>query len=228
MRMRRKKHLDERLAAVSDRLFISDTEDRNFNTAVQKKEYIDLDGWFGRSAPYFLEIGCGKGGFAVQFALKNPGINLIAVEKNSNVIVEACETAQTAGADNLRFIKCGAEYLEKYLPPDIIGRIFLNFSCPFPKNKYASHRLTHPRFLEIYKRIMTKDAEIHQKTDNMKLFEFSLETLSGEGFALKNISLNLHNSGFEGNIETEYERKFTALGQPIYRLEAYLKNRDGE
>lgn len=228
MRMRRKKHLDERLAAVSDRLFISDTQDRNFNTAVQQKEYIDLDGWFKRSAPYFLEIGCGKGGFAVQFALQNPGINLIAVEKSSNVIVEACEAAAASGADNLRFIKCGAEYLEKYLTPNIIGRIFLNFSCPFPKNKYASHRLTHPKFLKIYRRLMAEGAEIHQKTDNMKLFEFSLESFSGEGFALKNVSLDLHNSGFEGNIETEYERKFTALGQPTYRLEAYLKNRDGE
>lgn len=221
--MRKKKHLEERLCEVSDYLFISDIEDRNFNTAVEVKEYIDLDAWFNRKAPYYLEIGCGKGGFALQFAAAHPEINLLAVEKSANVIVEACEAAKKAGIRNLRFLKCSAEYLEKYIPKNTAERIFLNFSCPFPKNKYASHRLTHPNFLEIYKRIMTSDAEIHQKTDNMKFFEFSLEALSGSGFTLKNISLDLHSSDFEGNIETEYEHKFASQGFPIYRLEAFLK-----
>lgn len=222
MRMRKKKYLDERLCAVSDILFISDIEDRNFNTAAEKKEYIDFDNWFGRCAPYMLEIGCGKGGFAVEFARRNPDINLIAVEKDSNVIVSACEKAENEGIANIRFIKCSAEYLPKYIKPKSIERIFLNFSCPFPKNKYASHRLTHPRFIEIYKELMMHGAEIHQKTDNMGLFEFSVESLTGSGFALKNVSLDLHNSGFEGNIETEYEHKFSSLGLPIYRLEAYI------
>lgn len=222
MRMRKKKHLEERLANTSDYLFISDIEDRNFNTAVQSAEYIDFDTWFSRNAPYMLEIGCGKGGFAVEYAKRNPDINLIAVEKDANVIVAACEKAKSEGVKNLRFIKCSAEYLPKYIKPDSIERIFLNFSCPFPKNKYASHRLTHPKFLKIYKGIMKKGAEIHQKTDNMGFFEFSLENFSGNGFALKNISLDLHNSGFEGNIETEYEHKFASCGLPIYRLEAYI------
>ena len=217
MRMRKKKYLDERLIAVSDTLFISDIEDRNFITANDKKEYIDFDKWFNRKAPYMLEIGCGKGGFAAEFARRNPDINLIAVERDSNVIVSACE-----GITNVRFIKCSAEYLPKYIKPHSIERIFLNFSCPFPKNKYASHRLTHPRFLAIYKELMNAEAEIHQKTDNSQLFEFSLETLTNSGFALKNVSLDLHKSGFEGNIETEYEHKFVSLGLPIYRLEAYI------
>lgn len=222
MRMRRKKNLEERLAAVSDYLFQSNFEDRNFNTAKDKKEYIDFDGWFGSNKPLYLEIGCGKGKFACEYAAQNPDINLIAVEKSGNVIVEACEKAQEMGLTNLKFIKCGAEYLEKYIKAQSIERIFLNFSCPFPKAAYATHRLTHLRFLEIYKRIMTTDAEIHQKTDNMHFFEFSLEHLSHSGFALKNVSLDLHNSDFEGNIETEYEHRFVSLGQPIYRLEAYL------
>ena len=226
MRMRRKKNLEERLGNVSDCLLISDFEDRNFNTAKDKKEYIDFKKWFGNDNPLFLEIGCGKGKFACEYAAKNPEINLIAVEKSGNVIVEACEKAKEMGLSNLKFIKCGAEYLEKYLEPDSVGRIFLNFSCPFPKAAYATHRLTHIRFLEIYKRIMKKDAEIHQKTDNMHFFEFSLEHFTIGGFRLKNISLDLHNSGFEGNIETEYEHRFASLGQPIYRLEAYLENND--
>ena len=226
MRMRKKKHLEERLAGISDLLFISDLEDRNFNNAADNPEYIDFDEQFGRSAPQYLEIGCGKGGFAVEYARRNPQINLIAVEKDANVIVAACEAAKNAGVQNLRFIKCGAEYLPKYIKPESIGRIFLNFSCPFPKNKYASHRLTHRRFLKIYKSLMLPGAEIHQKTDNMHFFEFSIEELTASGFALKNISLDLHASDFENNIETEYEHKFASLGQPIYRLEAYLPNED--
>ncbi len=223
MRMRKKKHLEERLEAVSDILFISNIEDRNFNTAIKEKEYIDIENWFSKDNPLYLEIGCGKGKFAFEFAKANPDINLLAVEKSGNVLVEACEKAKAENIPNLRFIKAGAEYLEKYLKPESIDRIFLNFSCPFPKNAYASHRLTHSRFLEIYKRLLKKDAEIHQKTDNMHFFEFSIEHLSGSGFALKNVSLDLHKSGFEGNIETEYEHRFATLGQPIYRLEAYIK-----
>lgn len=224
MRMRKKKYLEERLQNVSDYIFISDFEDRNFNTAVMEKDYLDLDGWFGSKKPLYLEIGCGKGKFACEYAKAYPDINLLAVEKSANVIVEACETAQKLGLKNLKFIKCGAEYLEKYLMEQSVERIFLNFSCPFPKAAYATHRLTHQRFLKIYERLMKNGAEIHQKTDNMHFFEFSLEQLSQSGFALKNVSLDLHNSGFEGNIETEYEHKFASLGQPIYRLEAYKEN----
>lgn len=223
MRMRKKKYLDERLAAVEDILFVANCDDRNFITAILEKEYIDLEKWFGRSAPVFLEIGCGKGKFAADFAQLHPEINLIAVERDANVIVSACEEAKRRGLSNLKFMKCRAEYLERYLRADSVERIFLNFSCPFPKSKYASHRLTNCTFLEIYKRLMKSDAEIHQKTDNKGLFEFSIEQLSQNGFALKNVTLDLHNSKFEGNIVTEYEQRFVSQGLPIYRLEAYIK-----
>ncbi len=224
MRMRKKKNLEERLAAVNEILFTSDIEDRNFNTAKNEKEYIDFDSWFEKKQPLYLEIGCGKGKFAYTFAKEHPEINLVAVEKSGNVIVEACEKAKEIGLTNLKFIKCGAEYLEKYFEDKSIDRIFLNFSCPFPKKAYATHRLTHERFLNIYKNLLKSGAEIHQKTDNIHFFEFSLESFSNNGFALKNISLDLHKSDFEGNIETEYEQKFSSLGFPIYRLEAYIKD----
>ena len=224
MRMRKKKYLEERLAAVSDILFKSDIEDRNFNTAILEKEYLDLEEWFGNSNPLYLEVGCGKGRFACDFAEQNPNINLIAVEKSGNVITAACEEAKKRGLKNLKFIKCGAEYLEKYLKENSVERIFLNFSCPFPKSGYATHRLTHNRFLESYKKLLKKGGEIHQKTDNMHFFEFSLEQLSASGFALKNVSLDLHKSGYEGNIMTEYEEKFASKGFPIYRLEAYIND----
>ncbi len=223
MRMRKKKNLKERLDAVKDYLYISESEDRNFKTAINDKDYINFDGWFGASQPLYLEVGCGKGRFACEYAAAHPEINLIAVEKEANVVVSACELAQQMNLKNVRFIKCSAEYLERHIKPESVEQIFLNFSCPFPKNKYASHRLTHSGFLEIYKRIMKPTAEIHQKTDNMKLFEFSIEELSQNGFALKNVSLDLHNSDFEGNIMTEYEQKFVSQGLPIYRLEAFIK-----
>ena len=194
MRMRKKKYLNERLEQVSDILFISDFEDRNFNTAIKEKEYLDLKNWFQNDNPLYLEIGCGKGKFACEYAARHPEINLLAVEKSGNVIVEACETAKKQGLKNVKFLKCGAEYLEKYLKEKSVDRIFLNFSCPFPKAAYATHRLTHTRFLEIYKRLMSNGAEIHQKTDNMHFFEFSLEHFATAGFRLKNISLDLHNS----------------------------------
>ena len=222
--MRKKKYLEERLNAVSDILFRIDTFDRNFNTAILEKEYIDLARWFGNDNPIYLEIGCGKGGFAAEFAKRNPDINLIALEKSANVIVGACEIAKNENIPNLRFICGSAEYIEKYIPEKCIERLFLNFSCPFPKNAYAVHRLTHHRFLKIYKNILKNGAEIHQKTDNMHFFEFSLQEFSQNGFALQNVSLDLHNSDFEGNIMTEYESRFVALRQPIYRLEAYVND----
>ena len=221
MRMRRKKHLEERLEACGDKIIFMDREDRSF--AVKTSDSVlDLKALFGSDRPVHMEIGCGKGKFICDIARQNSDINYLAVEKASNVIVDAAEKAIELGIKNVIFLRGGAEYLESYIPPHSIGRIYLNFSCPFPKKSYASHRLTHHRFLEIYKAIMQQGAEIHQKTDNMQLFEFSIEELSHTGFGIKNVSLDLHSSGFEGNIMTEYETRFSELGQPIYRLEAEI------
>lgn len=222
MRMRKKKHLEERLAKCSNviKLF---SEDCNFLTAIEKKEYIDTAALFGNNNPVVLEIGCGKGRFACEFAKRNPHVNVLALEKCANVLVIASETAMKENISNLIFLHGGAEYLEKYIIPETVERIFLNFSCPYPKKRYANHRLTNARFLKSYAVILKKGAEIHQKTDNMHFFEYSIEQLSDYGFTIKNVSLDLHNSEFEGNIETEYEQKFSSLGMPIYRLEAYLK-----
>ncbi len=222
MRMRKKKYLEERLAQC-DNIIPLFSDDRNFVTAIEKKEYIDTQALFGNSNPVVLEIGCGKGKFACELAKQNPDINVLALEKVANVIVMASEASQQDNIKNLKFLHGGAEYLEKYIKPESIERIYLNFSCPYPKKAYANHRLTNARFLKSYAVILKKGAEIHQKTDNMHFFEYSIEQLTGFGFSLKNVSLDLHNSGFEGNIETEYEHRFASQGMPIYRLEAYLK-----
>jgi tRNA (guanine-N7-)-methyltransferase len=223
MRMRKKKYLDERIDACEGLLLTLVSEDRNFETAKEKKNYLDFEELFGNANPVYMEIGCGKGQFVCELAKLHPGYNYIAVEKVGNVIVSAAERAKNEGIPNVRFLKCGAEYLQCFIPEKSIEGLYLNFSCPYPKKAYTSHRLTNERFLNIYKEILKDGAEIHQKTDNMHFFEYSIEEFTKCGFALKNVSLDLHSSDFEGNIVTEYESKFVAEGLPIYRLEAYIK-----
>lgn len=220
MRMRRKKYLDERLDACGnvDLGWLVDYAAEQRGETQQRT--LDVREIFGNDNPVHLEVGCGKGGFAVEAARRNPDINFIAVEMARNVIVSAMELAVKENLPNLKFLMGKAEYLEKFFPENSVERIYLNFSCPYPKETYKKHRLTHPVFLEIYKHILIPGGEVHQKTDNMKLFEFSIENLSQCGFKLKNVSLDLHNSGFEGNIVTEYEKRFSEQGFPIYRLEA--------
>lgn len=223
MRMRRKKNLDERLENCREVMLYMQCQNEHASDPLSEEFFADSQKIFKNDNPLYLEIGCGKGGFAIEFAKQNPEINLIAVEKTPNVLITGMEEQMKLMLPNLKFCMGQAEYLDHLFRENTIDRIFLNFSCPFPKKQYAAHRLTHRRFLEIYRRVMKPTAEIHQKTDNMRFFEFSLEQLSQNGYGLKNVSLDLHNSGFEGNIMTEYEKRFTELGQPIYRLEAFIR-----
>ncbi|MBO5274345.1 MAG: tRNA (guanosine(46)-N7)-methyltransferase TrmB [Clostridia bacterium] len=205
MRMRKKKHGAERIAACSD-ILIRSADDIPFE------------------APYELEIGCGKGSFIVELARRNPDRNYIAVEKISDVILLAMEKAKAAELTNVRFLIGDAGTLTEVFKKGDISRIYLNFSDPWPKAGYAKRRLTHRGFLEKYKSILTDDGEIHFKTDNRVLFDFSLEEFEACGFALRNVTNDLHNSPYnEGNIVTEYETNFSAKGFTINRVEAYLK-----
>ena len=220
MRMRKKKNQEERLSALTNRLTFT-TDELRFDAEVEK-QYIDFAALFHNDNPVYMEIGAGKGQFAIELARRNPDINVLAVEKTDKVLLIACENAMKADLKNLVFLNINAEYLPRYISPNSISRLYLNFSCPFPKHTYANKRLTNPFFLNIYKGFLKENAEIHQKTDNMHFFEYSIEQFSNNGFALKNISLDLHNSDFTDNIETEYEQKFVARGLPIYRLEAVM------
>ncbi len=221
MRMRRKKNLEERIAGFNNIISIPRVTDDHRNI-VSVKEYIDFCEIFGNDNPVHMEIGCGKGQFIFELAQRTPEINYIAVEVNESVISDACKKAQDAGINNVIFMKCGAEILSKYIRPATIGRLYLNFSCPLPKKANENRRLTNIRFLEIYKEILKDGADIHQKTDNMHFFEYSIEQYTLAGFKLRNVSLDLHKSNFENNIVTEYEKKFSSMGMPIYRLEAYI------
>ena len=154
MRMRRKKNLEERLGRCIDVLLPISDDEKNSLVDFGDSRYLDFEKIFGNSNPVMLEIGSGKGRFAREFAKANPEINLIAIEKSRNVMVDACESAQKENIPNLRFAATGAEYLERYFPNGSIERIYLNFSCPYPKKSYANRRLTNHRFLGIYDKIL--------------------------------------------------------------------------
>lgn len=222
MRMRRKRNLDAFIAAYPDLLIIPEKPDLNTQKALKHKNYLDLNVLFGKDSAE-LEIGCGKGAFICELAKRNPDKAFLAVEVSKNVIVEACKKARNENLKNVLFINCAAEILPCFLPRNSIDRIYLNFSCPYPKYTYAAHRLTNRRFLDSYLEYLKPAGEIHQKTDNMHFFEYSLEQYSLAGYGIKNISLDLHGSDFQGNIVTEYEKKFSDIGMPIYRAEAYIK-----
>lgn len=220
MRMRRIRNHDERKQACLPVMLYVEKTQEDYREIVKRKELLDYKSIFGNDNPVELEIGCGMGRFVLELAKRNPDVNYLAVEVNSNCIIEACEAVLQAGLKNVYFMRCGAELLEKYIPQGSVRRIYLNHSCPFPKNRYANRRLTNLKFMPIYSHCLCADGEIHQKTDNMHFFEYSIEQYSAYGVRLKNISLDLHNSDFEGNIITEYEAKFLRKNMPIYRLEA--------
>lgn len=221
MRMRRKKHLDERLADCKN-LFTDMQVDSVRFDHTNEAHTLNLAAIFGNDDPVELEIGCGKGGFICQLAAQNPDKHFLAVEKYANVLVTACEAAQEQGLRNVHFLWGDAEYLPRFIPAGCVERLYLNFSTPYPKKRQATHRLTHPHFLEMYKGLLAQGASLVQKTDGREFFQYSLESLSGSGYTLTAVSLDLHADGIEGNIVTEYEQKFIDQGLPIYRVEAKI------
>ncbi len=220
MRMRKKRNLDAFVLMYPDILSILEKPHPNIKKSLEIKQYLDLKQLLDTDEVE-LEIGCGKGTFICELAKQNPDKAYIAVEVNKNVIVEACKRAREMNLKNVHFINTAAEILPCFLKEDSVSRIYLNFSCPFPKHTYANRRLTSPAFLETYRMYLKNGGEIHQKTDNMHFFEYSIEQFSHCGYKIKNVCLDLHNSDFEGNIVTEYEKRFSDMGMPIYRLEAY-------
>jgi len=213
MRMRRKKHREERIENCSE-LLINDFA----NYAGDLKEIFENDN------PIRIEIGCGKGKFITETAALNPDINLIAVEKCLDVLVLALEKVKAAGLKNVKFAAGDASLLSQIDSKTRCEIIYINFCDPWMRSGYAKRRLTHANFLSIYKKLLRPGGAVHFKTDNQRLFEFSLNSFSDFGLRLKNITFDLHNSNFEGNVMTEYETNFTNLGQPIYRCEAIFND----
>ncbi|MFL2099204.1 tRNA (guanosine(46)-N7)-methyltransferase TrmB [Desemzia sp. FAM 23989] len=178
---------------------------------------------FDNNHPIHIEVGTGKGRFIYEMAKLHPEINYIGIELQVSVIVTALDKLIEAELPNLQLLHVNGGELTQYFEANEIDRVYLNFSDPWPKNKHEKRRLTYKTFLAGYEEILVPNGEIHFKTDNQGLFEYSLASFSQYGMILKQVWLDLHNSSFEGNVMTEYEEKFSNKGNRIYRVEAQFR-----
>lgn len=219
MRIRKKKHLAERLEKVKEILLVAKRDIPNIKLANLDKCYFDYRSIFGNENPVNLEIGCGKAGFIMECAKRNPNENFLAVELLENIIVMGAEKTILEEIKNIRFFNCGAEYLPRYIKPNSIKRIYLNFSPPYPAGTYENRRLTKDSLIKEYKDYLISGGEVLQKTDDKDFFIYSFNQFEKFGFNVKDISSEI-NEGKRENIQTEYEKKFRQLGMPIYALSA--------
>lgn len=170
----------------------------------------------------WVEVGCGKGKFTAETAQANPDVLLIAVERCREAMVVAMEKAKSLGLTNVFYIDMDVAAIEDIFAAGEIDRLFINFPDPWPRKKNAKRRLTHRSFLDKYCRVVRENGEIHFKTDNAPLFEYSVEEFAACGLEVKNLTRDLHKDGVAG-IMTGYEEKFHALGTPINRCEVVCK-----
>lgn len=207
MRMRKKPNLEPRMAACA---------------AWQVTDPKAMQGRWRDLCPgctaLWVEIGCGKGKFTVETAKENPDVLVVAVERCREAMVMAMEKAREMDLHNVFFVDLDVAWMEGCFAPGEIDRMFINFPDPWPRSKNAKRRLTYRTFLRMYTRVLADGGEIHFKTDNAKLFEFSLEEFALLGLEVRNLTRNLHEHGPVG-IMTGYEEKFYALGTPINRCE---------
>ena len=211
MRMRKMKNLDPRMEKCAD-VRVADPAQRKGAWRALKPD----------AAALWVEVGCGKGKFTAETAAANPDVLLIAVEKCREAMVVAMEKAKNMGLKNVFFIDMDVEKIEDIFAPGEIDRLCINFPDPWPRKKNAKRRLTYRTFLDKYCRVVRENGEIHYKTDNAPLFEFSLEEFAACGLEVKNVTRNLHENGVVG-IMTGYEEKFHALGTPINRCEVVCR-----
>lgn len=188
------------------------------------KEPASLNGnWqsvFPDNQPLHIEIGMGKGRFIMDMAALNPQINYIGIERYSSVLLRALQKMELNPLPNLKFICMDATELEDVFAPGEVARIYLNFSDPWPKDRHAKRRLTSRQFFARYDHVLAKDGHIEFKTDNQDLFTFSLEEIPEAGWHLDASTRDLHHDAVlnERNVMTEYEEKFSSLGNPICKL----------
>ena len=210
MRMRKKKNLVPRMERCGDRL-IRDPYDRQGRWRELMPEARELR----------LELGCGKGRFTAGTAAAEPDVLFIAVERVPDAMVVAMERCVNAGLTNVYFIDANADQLPYFFAPGEVDRIYINFCDPWPSKRHAKRRLTHGNFLKLYRQVLKMGGQIHFKTDNQDLFEFSVTEIPSFGFTLSEITRNLHENGPVG-VMTDYEAKFHEQGMPINRLVATM------
>ncbi len=216
MRIRKKHWVQGELD--SSRFYIKDN----------KKYKNKWNEYFGNDNPIYIEIGCGKGRFATESAIQNKDINFIAIEKDEQIVGYGLKRTNKLVEEgnelkNIVFITGDAKELKEYFGVGEISRVYLNFSDPWrERKKWEKRRLTHRNFIETYKELLNGKGAIFFKTDNKALYEFTLNEFAYCNLKMKNITLDLHKSSFEGNIMTEYEEKFSSQGMPIYRVEGHI------
>jgi tRNA (guanine-N7-)-methyltransferase len=208
MRMRKKKNLNPRMERCAALLVEEPTERRG--------SWREL---MPGAKELWLELGCGKGRFTCETAAQNPEVLFIAVERVPDAMIIAVERAWQMGLKNVFFVDADAARLPEYFQPGEVDGIYLNFSDPWPSNRHAKRRLTHPDFLLRYRQVLGEGGEIQFKTDNHDLFEWSLFQFPKAGFALTQVTRDLHATGIQG-VMTDYEEKFHAMGVPINRCVA--------
>jgi tRNA (guanine-N7-)-methyltransferase len=200
---------------------------------IENPEFVSIDpvsmkgkwhAYFGNSNPIHLEVGTGKGQFICGMGKQNPSVNYLGMELYDSIVISALDRILDNDQTNVKLIRADASHISDYFEPGEIDRLYLNFSDPWPKNKHAKRRLTHGSFLNRYETILKENGEIHFKTDNQGLFEYSLQSMSEYGMFFTEVSLDLHKSGMEDNIMTEYEEKFSEKGFRIYRMEAQFRS----
>ncbi len=173
---------------------------------------------FSNNNPIHIEIGMGKGKFLIEKAIRYPNINFIGIEKYYSVLVKAVHQLELQKLPNLKIISMDAKDIDQIFDKEI-ETVYLNFSDPWPKNRHEKRRLTSFHFLKEYDSIFKEKKHIIMKTDNRKLFEYSIISCTNYGYQIKQISLNLYDDKLEDNIATEYEIKFSNKGYPIYQME---------
>lgn len=211
MRMRRMRNLEPRMEKCSAY--------RIAEPAARKGTWREL---MPGARALWVELGCGKGKFTAETAQANPDVLLIAVERCREAMVVAMEKAKAMGLNNVFYIDMDVAGIEDIFAPGEIDRLFINFPDPWPRKKNAKRRLTHRSFLDKYCRVVREGGEIHFKTDNAPLFEYSVEEFAACGLEVKSLTRDLHKDGIVG-IMTGYEEKFHGLGTPINRCEVVCK-----
>lgn len=180
---------------------------------------------FGNDAPIEIEVGMGKGKFIMDLAAANPHINYLGIERYSSVLLRALQKRSALELSNIFFLCIDAKEMTDYFAPGEISRIYLNFSDPWPKDRHAKRRLTSHEFLERYEKILPDEGKVEFKTDNKDLFDFSLDEIgAAENWILEAFTYDLHadKEMNRGNVMTEYEEKFSSMGNPICKLIARI------
>jgi tRNA (guanine-N7-)-methyltransferase len=210
MRFRKKPDIHEKIKALPGIVSLAEGEPQ------ESWERI-----FGKKGLLHVEIGMGKGTFITQMARRRPDIHFVGVERVTDILYTAARGNLESPLPNLRFLAMDGADLASGFKAGEVRRIYLNFSDPWPKRRHAGRRLTHRRFLEIYRRILSPLGEIHFKTDDVSFFEFSLKELAASGYSVSRITGDWRYEDDPDSAATEYETRFRAMGRSICRLEAY-------